>query len=96
MKKTFSFNVPNKKPARQADSIKHEVKKYLGRERRKDTPEGVDFWDFDCKIGDDANSSSTIQVNEISAAIDKILLSEKESFYLEILSKAGMKPNDKK
>ena len=43
MKKTFSFAHPKKKRPRVADSIKHEVKKYIKRERNKTLPEDVDF-----------------------------------------------------
>ena len=49
MKKFFSLEASNHKPARLADKIKSEVRKYLKRERSKELPEGVDFWDFDCR-----------------------------------------------
>lgn len=96
MKKTFSLNTPNKKPGRQADSIKHEVKKYLGRERRKIKPEGVDFWDFDCQIGDCDTNCNPVEVNQISASIDKMIAEGKEVFYIEILAKPGKKIPKKK
>ena len=51
MKKTFPLTHPKKKPERLVDSIRAEVNKYLKRERKKTLPEGVDFWDFDCKVG---------------------------------------------
>ncbi|EQC44053.1 DUF6172 family protein [Bacteriovorax sp. Seq25_V] len=91
MKKTFQIKVDNKAPERQVDSIKHEVKKYLGRERRKSTPEGVDFWDFDCRIGDNAQVAKSIDTTEINGEITKLLEDKKESFYLEILAKPGHK-----
>ena len=46
MKKTFSFSHPKKKRPRVADAIKHELKKYIKRERNKTLPKGVDFWDI--------------------------------------------------
>jgi hypothetical protein len=91
MKKTFSLKVSNKKVERQADSIKHEVKKYLSRERRKTTPEGVDFWDFDCKIGESSASCQSVGVAEIGKNIDKFVTAGLETFYVEILSKPGKK-----
>lgn len=91
MKKTFDLKVSNKTPERQADSIKHEVKKYLARERKKTIPDGFDTWKFDCRIGDNAKSASSIQMSEINPNISKLVTDEKESFYLEILVKPGHK-----
>ena len=89
MKKTFNLTSPNKKPERQLDSIKHEIKKYIARERRKPLPENVDFWDFDCKIGDSDQEPSVIHISEIDAKILTLAADNKESFYLEILAKPG-------
>ncbi len=87
MKKTFSFIAPNKKPERQMDAIKYEIKKYLGRESRKKIPEGSDYWGFDCRIGKDLESAKDIHVKEINPQITAIFEGKAESFYLEILSK---------
>ena len=87
MKKTFTFIVDNKKPERQCDSIKYEVKKYIARERRKKLPDGADFWDFDCKIGDDEASSEEIHVSQINKEVSKVFESGKETFYLEVMAK---------
>ena len=91
MKKTFQLNVDNKKPERQADSIKHEVKKYLTRERKKETPVNVDFWDFDCRIGDTTTNAETVKTEEINKIISMYVVEEKASFYLEIIAKPGFK-----
>ena len=53
MKKTFVLSHPKIKLPRLVDSIRHEVKKYLRRERNKQVPDGADFWDFDCRFGTD-------------------------------------------
>jgi hypothetical protein len=95
MKKSFSLTSPNKAPARQVDAVKHEIKKYLSRERRKTVAANADFWDFDCKFGDDVSSAKTIEVGEINKAIDKIVTEEKETFYIEILAKPGIKTKTK-
>lgn len=89
MKKNFNLTSPNKKPDRQAEAVKHEINKYIARERRKALPEGVDYWDFDCKLGLDAGSASTIHISEISKKIDAVALEKKETFYIEILAKKG-------
>jgi len=93
MKKTFSFKSKNKVPARQLDAIKFEVKKYIGRERRKPTPEGVDFWEFDCRFGFTEDTAEVIKFVDIRSCISRAFDEGKEGFYLEILAKPGHKPN---
>lgn len=92
MKKTFSLTAPNRAPARQVDFVKHEISKYLARERRKTPKEGADYWDFDCKLGKDQESAVVIHVAEINKGIDKVVLENADHFYIEILAKPGFKP----
>ena len=51
MKKTFPLTQPKLHPDRVLDAVKHEIRKYLKRERRKPLPEGVELLDFDCRFG---------------------------------------------
>ncbi len=89
MKKTFSLTHEKIKAPRLVDSIKHEVKKYIKRERNKTLPEGVDFWDFDCKYGHSAELSDVVHVSALNKSIDDAVQHELASFYLEILVKPG-------
>ena len=89
MKKSFKLTDPKKAPARQVDYVKHEISKYIARERRKTLKEGVDFWDFDCKIGTDSDDAANIHVAEINKSIDKIVAQGSEQFYIEVLVKPG-------
>jgi len=89
MKKTFPLEVPNHQPARVIEAIKAEVRKYLKREHRKPLPEGVDFWDFDCRTGKDAETASEIHVSEIVKPIDIASQEKWEAIYIEILAKPG-------
>jgi len=89
MKKTFKMTHQKIKVPRLVEAIKHEVKKYLQRERRKPLPPGVDFWDFDCRFGVDAASSEVIHVADINKAISSAEEQQLEAFYLEILAKPG-------
>lgn len=89
MKRDFKLTDPKKAPARQVDYVKHEISKYIARERRKPLATGVDFWDFDCKIGKDEDSAEVIHVAEINKSIDKIVIAGSEMFYIEILAKPG-------
>lgn len=91
MKKIFPFNVDNKKPERQVDSIKKEVKKYMGRERRKKLPEGVDFWDFDCKVGPSKEEAEVIHPAEINKGIDAQFTKQSAQVYIEVLVKHGIR-----
>lgn len=91
MKKNFALNAPNKKPDRVAEAIKAEVNKYLARERRKALPENVDYWDFDCKVGVDADSAKVVHVKEISKSIDAVAKKNVPSVYIEILAKGGVR-----
>jgi hypothetical protein len=95
MKKSFSLTASNKTPERQVDSVKHEIKKYVTREQRKTVPAGTDFWDFDCKFGDNEETSNIIHVSEINKKIDSFVLENKEAFYLEVLAKSGHRTNKK-
>ena len=89
MKKTFQLTHPKIKLARLVEAVKYEVKKYIKRERNKKLPEGVDFWDFDCKYGPTAEDAVEIHISEINKRIDSAEEQQLESFYLEILVKSG-------
>ncbi|GJQ60665.1 MAG: hypothetical protein D8M57_11025 [Candidatus Scalindua sp. AMX11] len=89
MKKTFKLTHPRLKAPRHVEAIKHEVKKYIRRERRKILPEGVDFWDFDCRFGDDEAGSTVVHLSDINKSIDQAVSKQLKSFYLEILVKPG-------
>jgi hypothetical protein len=91
MKKNFSLHETNKKTDRVVEAIKHEINKYLARERRKALPEGVDFWDFDCKVGSDTTTAKTVHVKEVSKSIDEVVLEKVDSVYIEILAKPGVR-----
>lgn len=89
MRKIFSLNHEKIKTPRLVDAIKHEVKKYLKRERKKPLPEGVDFWDFDCKYGHTKEVAEVIHVSALNKSIDDAAQHELSDFYIEILAKPG-------
>ena len=72
MKKTFPLSAPDRATARVIDAIKHDVRKYVKRERRKPLPEGTDFWNFACKVGPDAATAEPKVIDEVNAAIDAV------------------------
>jgi len=89
MKKTFSLTHEKIKGPRLVDAIKHEVKKYLKRERNKKLPDDIDFWDFDCKYGHTEESAEVIHSSALNKSIDDAVQNDLTSFYLEILVKPG-------
>ena len=93
MKKTFKLTHPKIKYARLIDATKHEVKKYLRRERNKKLIQG-DFWDFDCKYGVTESEAKVIQLSDINKHIDQAAAENLESFYLEILVKPGYRSTE--
>lgn len=91
MKKTYKLTHPKIKPARLIDAAKHDAKKYLRRERNKKLPQGMDYWDFDCKYGVNEKEAKVINLTDINKSIDEAEKANLESFYLEILAKPGQR-----
>ena len=91
MKKTFKLKIQNKNYDRAVESAKHEIRQYIKREKRKALPEGVDFWEFDCKFGADESAAVVIAFSQITTSIDDAAANKLDSFYIEILAKAGRK-----
>lgn len=91
MRKNFQFNVANHKPERQLEAIRAEIKKYLARERRKQLPEGMDRWVFDCKIGETEAAAEMVAEVDIKPMINQLASENKASFYLEIIARADRK-----
>lgn len=89
MKKTFPLQLEGKHPARLLEATKHEIRKYIKRERRRALPEGVDFWDFDCKFGSSEDTAQTAHLAELTALIDAQVGANGTQFYVEILAKHG-------
>jgi hypothetical protein len=96
MKKTFKISHPKIKVARLIEAVRCDVRKYLKRERKKELPEGADFWDFECKCGPTAEESKVVHVAEIGKFIDSAEEQHLESFYMEILAKPGYRNNTNK
>ena len=89
MKKTFPLHAPGKADERVVEAIKHDVRKYVKRERGKTLPEGFDQWDFVCKVGASSAVAEAKELKEVAAAIDKIVQTGADVVYVEINSVAG-------
>ena len=89
MKKIFKLSHPKTKRPRLIEAAKHDVRKYLKRERNKVLPEGADFWDFDCKAGTTSEDAQEIHWSKIPDFIDKTDEKQLDSFYVQIVAKAA-------
>lgn len=96
MKKIFNLKEGNKNPERQLDAIKHEIRKYIKREKRKNLPEDVDFWDLKCKFGKNDEDPQAIEFVDITKYIDEASEANCDSFYMEIISNKGYRPKEEK
>ena len=98
MKKTFKLNIEGKHPDRVLEAVKHEIRKYVKRQRRVPLPEGVDFWDFDCRFGTTPENATVVHFATITGLIDGVAKGggvdangKGDSFYLELLAKNGVR-----
>ena len=89
MRKTFQLRPEGKHPDRVLDALKHEIRKYIKRERRRDLPEGVDFWDFDCRIGTTAEDAQVVHEAELIGRLDAAAKAGAGQAYVEVLVKHG-------
>ena len=91
MKKQFPLQSPSKARERVVDAVKHDVRKYVKRERNKTVPEGFNQWEFDCRVGLDSSHAEARSLAEVSAAIDAIATTGADAVYVEILSRPALR-----
>ncbi len=91
MKKTFKLHIEGKNSDRLLDSIKHEVRKYVKREKRKTLPYGANYWAFDCKFGVTADVAEPLHLGEITKQMDVVAKAGGDSFYVEVIARAAVR-----
>lgn len=91
MKKTFQLTIEGKNRDRVLDAVKHEIRKYIKRERRRELPPGVDYWDFDCRFGLTEEAAERVHLANLTALIDAAARDAADSFYVEILATHGVR-----
>lgn len=87
MKKTFQLNIEGKNRDRVLDAVRHEIRKYIKRERRRDLPAGADYWDFDCRFGLTPEAAEVVHLNSLTGLVDGVAREGGNQFYLEILAR---------
>ena len=91
MKKTFQLHPEGKHPDRVLEATKHEIRKYLKRERGRALPKGVDYWDFNCRFGATDAEAQPARVGELIDLIDALVKDGGTQFYIEILACHGQR-----
>jgi predicted N-acyltransferase len=89
MRKTFQLRPEGKHPDRVLDAVKHEIRKYIKRERRRVLPEGVDYWDFECKFGLAEEQAEVVHLSALTGLIDAVAKAAGPQFYVEVVAKHG-------
>ena len=93
MKKIFKLIDEKKHEDRVLEAVKHEIRKYVKREKKKDLPEKATmYWDFDCKIGATADEAKVVAYEELIKALDTVKADGAKECYIEILAKTVDKP----
>ena len=97
MRKTYQLNIEGKNRDRLLDASKNDIRKYVKRERSRPLPGGVDYWDFDCKFGNDEATASVVHFAALMGLIDTVAKEGGEQFYVEVVTRHGhrtAKPQD--
>lgn len=89
MKRTYALSIEGKNRDRLLDASKHDIRKYVKRERARALPEGVDFWDFSCKFGISESVAAEVHFATLMALIDTVAAEGGEQFYVEVVTKHG-------
>jgi hypothetical protein len=88
--KTFTIKEDGKNSDRLVEDVKHQIRKYIKREKRKKLPEKARCWYFDCRFAREGEEFKVIEFKNITENVDISAKSEDCSFQIEILSKPYM------
>ena len=88
MKRTFKLEHPKIKVPRVVDSVKHDIKKFLKKERKKPLPLGATYWGFDCKFGQSEETAEEVHLSSLNKNIDALVEDNIMTIYVEITPRA--------
>lgn len=89
MRKTYSLHIEGKNRDRLIEASKHDIRKYVKRERSRPLPEGVDFWDFDCRFGSDEAGAAAVHFGTLMGHIDAVAKEGGGQFYVAVVTRHG-------
>lgn len=91
MRKTYQLNIEGKNRDRLLDASKHDIRRYVKRERGRTLPEGVDYWDFDCRFGHDEVTACVVHFATLMGLIDSVAQQGGAQFYVELVTRHGLR-----
>ena len=91
MRKTYRLNIEGKNRDRLLDASKHDIRRYVKRERGRPLPEGVDFWDFDCQFGLKADAMQPVHFGNLIEQIDTAAKEGADAVCVLMLPKNGVR-----
>lgn len=91
MKKTYLLNVEGKNRDRLLDAAKHDIRKYVKRERARPLPAEVDFFDFNCRLGSSQETAVEVHFAALFTAIDTLTKDGASQFYAEVVTSHGQR-----
>jgi hypothetical protein len=91
MNKTYNLIEEKRDKDRVVEAIKHEVRRYIKREKNKPLPKDIDFWKLECKISKNSDKLASIEFQNLIKTIDILVSEEAEILNIEILSFEGIK-----
>jgi hypothetical protein len=92
MRRTYRLDIEGKNRDRLIEASKHDIRKYIRRERRKELPAGADFWDFDVRFGLEEASAESIAPAELIRRVDAVVAEGGNQFFVQIERKPGNRP----
>jgi len=96
MKKVFKLTDVQKHEDRVLEAVKHEIRKYVKREKKKKLDDAEKtYWDFDCRIGATEEDAKVVAYEGLIKALDAVKATDAKECYVEILAKVVEKPSRK-
>ncbi|WP_382324330.1 DUF6172 family protein [Hydrogenophaga sp. UC242_50] len=92
MRKIFPLTQEGRHRDRVLEAVKHEIRKYLKRERRRELPEGADFLDFDCRLGATKETAEVVHLSALIGQLDAVAREGGAQAYVEILAETRRAP----
>ena len=89
MRKTYLLNIDGKNRDRLLEAAKHDIRKYIKRERSRPLPEGVDFYDFDCHFGLSEAEAGPHHFATLMSLVDAAVKDGCDQFYVQIVTRPG-------
>jgi len=89
MRKTYRLDTEGKNRDRLLDAVRHDIRRYIQRERRRAVPEGSDYWAMDCRVGTGAEAAQAVHESELISRLDAAASEGANAVYVEILARAA-------